>query len=229
MELAQKYNFNELLRDIYLCLCKINFLNKNHISDFEIKIIVNFYNDINKNIRNKNIFKRFTYLVRFDKKTEEFNQFIDFFNVYYKENIFEFTLLKDNIKKEIQALTEINEFYKISKEFLNIAENIYCKKGIYFLFNENKELIYIGKSKDLFKRILGSARERKATYCKYIEVKTFTDLHFLEVFFINKYKPCLNEEFKENDSLTFLINIGDYENYKSNFIMVYENFQRGVI
>jgi excinuclease UvrABC nuclease subunit len=87
------------------------------------------------------------------------------------------------------------------------------KKGIYFLYSKNKELIYIGKScscirgrlcnhlitvtpsiyhKDVNDRILEKRKE--CFYFAYSEIETeFVDM--CERFLIQKYKPKFNIEF----------------------------------
>lgn len=90
-----------------------------------------------------------------------------------------------------------------SSEFKNIIDTHVSKYGLYFLYNENKALIYIGKSTNLGDRILSSINERKIT--EFIKI-TLTDriagMHIYEASYILEKKPFLNFEFKSYDDLS---------------------------
>lgn len=89
-----------------------------------------------------------------------------------------------------------NESY-ISKTEL---EKIPNTTGIYFMYNENKELMYIGKTIHLNSRVTDHLAGRTHTsdichnfnYIKYIEIDNETLLDDYETYFINSYKPKLN-------------------------------------
>ena len=89
-----------------------------------------------------------------------------------------------------------NESY-ISKTEL---EKIPTTKGIYFMYNENKELMYIGKTIHLNSRVADHLAGRTHTsdichnfnYIKYIEIDNELLLDDYETYFINSYKPKLN-------------------------------------
>ena len=46
-------------------------------------------------------------------------------------------------------------------EELQVARNV---DGVYFLYNENKELVYIGKSRNIYLRILEHKFENKKKF-----------------------------------------------------------------
>ena len=85
----------------------------------------------------------------------------------------------------------LEEYYK--------GEGVY---GVYFIFNEGKELIYVGKSGNLFSRLSGSLVDRKGTYYAYAIPNTMADMHIYEIYYINKYKPVLNKDSLAEDELT---------------------------
>lgn len=85
----------------------------------------------------------------------------------------------------------------------NIENKIYGKPGIYRFYNDKKELIYIGRSVDLFSRVFSSAKERNPKYVDFIICKTQADAYIIEPYLISLFKPLLNSEFK-SDSLPTL-------------------------
>ena len=114
-------------------------------------------------------------------------------------------------------LIKINLKYKHSS-FFNIEElkNLNNKvKGLYFLYNKEKEIIYIGKAKNSIKNRLNyhlKIKEpepydkfnnqwklhirKKYKYFTFIEIETdYIDI--TEVFMIKKYTPKYNIEFNE--------------------------------
>ena len=79
------------------------------------------------------------------------------------------------------------------------------KSGLYFLYDSDKALIYVGKSRNLGQRIRSSASERQAVFFRYLLTNTLADMHFLEIYYINRYKPALNKDALSNDRLSFKI------------------------
>lgn len=60
-------------------------------------------------------------------------------------------------------------------------------------YDEDKELIYIGKSKSLGDRMQSSAIERMdAMYVTLMKTKTYADTGIYEMYYIAKLKPKLN-------------------------------------
>ncbi|MFV0572861.1 MAG: hypothetical protein ACK5M1_10595 [Xanthomarina gelatinilytica] len=96
-----------------------------------------------------------------------------------------------------------NEFIPSTK-FKEFVENHIGKFGIYFLYDENKTLMYIGKSTSIGDRILNSIRDRQITgYIKVALTKTTADIHICEPYYILKENPFYNVEFKASDNLSF--------------------------
>ena len=77
--------------------------------------------------------------------------------------------------------------------------------GIYMLYNESQNLIYVGKSRNLPIRIATSAQERGASFVRIIETATMADMHILEPYLIAIHKPSLNTDHTCPDAPTFTI------------------------
>ena len=81
--------------------------------------------------------------------------------------------------------------------------------GCYFLYNNKKEIIYIGMSKNLVNRAFQSYNEKRwwknttSIYISFFETLTKSDMIVAEGYFIGKYKPKLNVVGKYDDELTF--------------------------
>lgn len=93
---------------------------------------------------------------------------------------------------------------KIEKQENNLMDN--C---IYRFLNNKKEVIYIGKAKNLLTRLnnhnhLPAKCYNETTLIEYIKFKTGDDVDFAERYFIGKYKPKYNTMLK-GKTLTFNI------------------------
>lgn len=104
---------------------------------------------------------------------------------YYQESF-------NNLNKSI----DINGIF-ISKNEINKIPN---SMGIYFMYNQDKDLMYIGKSIHLNYRVADHLAGRTHTddichnfkYIKYIEIDNEELLDDYETYYINIYKPKLN-------------------------------------
>lgn len=92
-----------------------------------------------------------------------------------------------------------------TEEFLKTVLELCDEHGIYFLYDENKTLVYIGKGTHLGKRMASSSKERKASYVRYLICNSLADMHVIELYLINKVKPKFNSDSKSDDKLTFKI------------------------
>lgn len=82
--------------------------------------------------------------------------------------------------------------------------------GVYKLFNNDKDLIYIGKSYSIGKRIVSSAREQRASYVKIMITKTQSDANLIEQYLIATEKPSQNDLGMTFDELTVKVSF-DYK------------------
>ncbi|WDF24594.1 GIY-YIG nuclease family protein [Fusobacterium nucleatum] len=175
----------------------------------------------------KHILKNFTYHLKFNSETEK-----DFLknvcliakevdNKEFRNFAREKEIFKNDLKFSIEYYLE-NEKYTLSNEFVKSMEYLYYAQGLYFIYDKNKKLIYIGKSRNLGSRVVSSLKERKGYYFKYKLTKTMSDANILEIYYITTFKPILNTESNEDDCST--INI-DYEfDEESDFIkMICDN------
>jgi hypothetical protein len=78
----------------------------------------------------------------------------------------------------------------------NDIEKISNKKGVYYLYNKDEKLIYIGKSKNVKSRIkqhLASSRFKAEIFkISYFIVETSVEIDIYETYLIDKFKPIHN-------------------------------------
>ena len=69
------------------------------------------------------------------------------------------------------------------------------KQGVYFLYNENKELVYIGESGNMYQRIMEHIIEgkKKFSFFKAVQFKNLLTSQFAEVYLISVLKPIYNK------------------------------------
>ena len=110
-----------------------------------------------------------------------------------------------------------SEIYNYDKKFVQYVNSLYMQSGVYFIFNYQKELIYIGKSKNLSDRIFTSVSERikyDPGYISVLKTDSICDANILEPFFISKLKPIANTEFNDCGDTKLEISIdGEKINY----------------
>jgi hypothetical protein len=100
---------------------------------------------------------------------------------------------------------KVGKYRTLSPDYLKLQKSIFDVAGIYFLYDHTKSLIYIGKSYHLWKRILSSCLERKASYCSYTVIGNKADTDIYEMYFISKFKPLENGAGKTDDSPTMIL------------------------
>ena len=145
----------------------------------------------------------------------------------FKKFVREKRFFKYNPKTAIEIFLK-HEVFEYSEEFLNVLDYLKNVQGLYFLYDENKELIYIGKSRDLGTRIFTSTKERLGSYLKYKITQSMADTHILELYFINKFNPRLNSDSNERDGINFVIDYifeeeSDFIGIKEESYAIYNN------
>lgn len=135
-------------------------------------------------------------------KKEKLKAGFNLFNYFDKDFLYPHHRLK-RLVKENSKFNYLNEEELIpSSEFKNLIETHVGKFGLYFLYNKDKALMYIGKSTNLGNRILSSISERKITgFIKIALTERIADMHVYEAYYILKENPFLNVEFKSDDDL----------------------------
>lgn len=107
--------------------------------------------------------------------------------------------MKNKLPMHFKVVNEINphDLVKIRKPKLRInlsKEQLKSRlQGLYFLFNNN-EIVYIGKSENILKRIKDHRRKKIFTHYTYIPIDSRVELSIFEFYYINKYKPVLNKK-----------------------------------
>lgn len=102
------------------------------------------------------------------------------------------------------------------EEFSEIASSIPHQPGVYKYFDEGKELLYIGKAKDLRKRVSSyfyrSVDNRKTLilvaqirHIEYTVTDSEHDAFLLESSLIKHYQPRYNIELKDDKSFPFIV------------------------
>jgi len=106
----------------------------------------------------------------------------------------------------------------IKKAILGLSD----KPGIYFMYNNNKEILYIGKAKHLNKRLLSYCNksnmsiriQRMVSQISFVDY-TITDHEasalLLEVNMIKKYKPKYNILFRDDKSYPYILLRKDHD------------------
>lgn len=94
-------------------------------------------------------------------------------------------------------------FRLFSLELMKISKLLKDESGIYKLYDKNKDLIYLGKSHNLSKRIKTSSKKKKAEYFSYTIIENKADTNIYEMYYIAKIKPKLNKADKVKDYPSF--------------------------
>lgn len=114
--------------------------------------------------------------------------------------------LKDKQKNSKYFLDRIFvsdlESSNILKDAAETLYSISDISGIYKIYDKSKNLIYIGKSYTLGKRIVQSIGERKGYYFSYAIVNNKADTDLYEIYYISLIQPALNAANKTGDKPT---------------------------
>ena len=185
-------NAIEIEDDIYRCIIQL-------FSEDPEKAFYNIEYMVNKLIKVNNNEVQFYYFhtslkTMLNIRTQFTKYFIDNYNkecFYYPEKVRVYKILTDTT--QVFGLTERDE-----QEMGNY--------GVYFIYDENNEIAYIGKSlTNTIKRSIESVKERQLYNFKKIEYrypKTKSDVGIYEAYYIAKYKPKKNNDLVFEDELT---------------------------
>lgn len=153
------------------------------------------------------------------KQVKTPDQYLDLMKKYWRilqqESIDYFKNGSPKLKSNDKSLNELFVAFKGGKKYVVKTNNdlIPNKPGIYFLFNAEKELIYIGKSQNLSTRVYASYFDKKAEYARIMVTETKADANILEPYCIAIHSPLHNCEFKTGDKPTFVLELpalGDF-------------------
>lgn len=112
----------------------------------------------------------------------------------------DFDFISDYFAKELKPTETWGKEY--SDDFLADFKKHARVYGVYFIYGEQKELLYVGKSRNLFERLSNSLREKKGAYYSFAVTSTNSDAHLYEIYYISKLKPVMNKDSMEKDNLT---------------------------
>jgi hypothetical protein len=161
---------------------------------------------------------RLSQLTNWSELNKTINDMCNLFELY--QNIIQENGAIDRDKYEelydqcyIPSMIESNSYQlqkrniRYSKQFAKKCEELKTAHGLYFFYNLNKELIYIGKStSSLGERVVSSSMERGSSrFVSFAIPATKSDTNIYELYYISKFKPPLNKEAKENDNTTIIL------------------------
>lgn len=107
-----------------------------------------------------------------------------------------------------------------SKEFVTFIEENIGKHGLFFLYNLNKELIYIGKSTSIGGSVVDAIWDKNIDgYACVAYTKSKADIHLYHPYYTLKEKPLLPGDYHTNDALTLHLE----ELNKTELVKMYEN------
>lgn len=190
-------------------------INHNFISTKNISLLGWYLSKENIFVRNeiKLDINKFTWSLK-EKEVEVILSYLDNFNKIIDEieklknkkiQINECIICKEIFPfyDEIEIFEEKSKNKKLYLEDLQKYDKV---PGIYFLYDKNKKLIYIGKSYNLRIRVEQSIMDKKAFYYKLLATENSCEANILEPYYIAIYSPELNFDFVTYDKPSFEIN-----------------------
>lgn len=137
--------------------------------------------------------------IKIEKLKDGFNLFNYYDEDFLKPHKELKILVRDNNKFNYLNETDLIP----SSEFKELVQSNIGKFGLYFLYDENKALMYIGKSTSLGDRILSSIFQRRINgFIKIALTESAADIHVYEPYYVIKENPFLNVDFKAYDELS---------------------------
>lgn len=105
-------------------------------------------------------------------------------------------------EEEYREYAGIRIGHNITNDFVTTASQLSNAHGVYFLYNLEGELIYVGKSVDLSIRILSTISGRGRCAVEFARTASKSDMSVYEKYYISKLKPLMNKEGKHDDELS---------------------------
>lgn len=174
--------------------------NFNHFSNTVSKIFKNEHDIVLESERlNKKI--KHIYKIYFDEKEKIKKYYFKYPTTVFCRYIYRLENKDEGIIEDVEKFIEdiIEDFNKITFfcNRLKKIESMRGKPGIYMLYNKNKELVYIGKSKDLKSRLNSSIKEKEEEifYFRFSLTDNPIDASIYEPYLIGIHQPKLNCQF----------------------------------
>ena len=123
---------------------------------------------------------------------------------YGKIELLRFPVLFSIIQRK--DLKDFSPELETTKEFLALIEENIDRSGIFFLYNLENELLYIGKSTHLSGKIIDSIWEKNIDgYVSIAQTQTKSDIYLYEPYYKIVEKPLLNPITEETDMFSIII------------------------
>ncbi len=173
-----------------------------NFDNFEgLEKIFDYLQTYRNNIKYNFMFSEWIKLVR-QNDMNELKRISDIGKSIYENRIFDESIIT-SIGLKICIRTNIEKDMICTYTRPRMSTNIGC----YFIYDNNDELVYIGKStSDLLSRSCKSATERVLgdfSKIKLIEFNTKAETSIFEIYYITKFKPKFNSESNTKDNLPF--------------------------
>jgi hypothetical protein len=140
-----------------------------------------------------------------------------------RDKKFFFDLNKYPILKRITEQKELETFTPdliTDPAFITFFKANIGRNGIYFLYNLNRDLLFIGKSSNLGETIIDAIWKKDIDgYVSIAYTKSVADTYIYEPYYIIKEKPLLNKLSSQTDGLT--VDLKPLE--KTELIKIYQN------
>jgi hypothetical protein len=121
---------------------------------------------------------------------------------------------------ELKTLKLFKPELVTSPQFLSFFQEQVGNHGLFFLYNLNKDLLFIGKSLNLGTSILEAIADKNVEgYVAVALTQSHSDVYVYEPYYIIKEKPLLNTDINDDDKLTITLK----PLKKSELIKIYEN------
>jgi hypothetical protein len=135
-----------------------------------------------------------------EKEIEEIRRCLSEHNGYlikYSDDQFDEIIEEQNIEATGNFRFGVDTYLDSDQKFDYFIDRVSESPGVYFFFDKNGTLIYVGSSKNLCKRIPKSFKERwgrkNVTSIGYVVLKDISIARLFEATMIQKYKPKLNK------------------------------------
>lgn len=173
-----------------------------NLNDFNgLEKIFNYLQSYRNLIKYNFMFSEWTKLVR-QNDTSELKRISDIGNHISQNHAFDESIIT-SIGLKICIRTNIEKDMICTYTKPKMSTNIGC----YFIYDNNDELVYIGKStSDLLSRSCASATERVLgdfMRMELLEFNTKAEASIFEIYYITKHKPKFNSESNTKDNLPF--------------------------
>lgn len=109
---------------------------------------------------------------------------------------------KKKLEMQIDTSFRWNGYHIDKDKLTNELCDLVDVSGIYRIYNNKKELIYIGKSYTLGTRIPSSLKERKGCMFDYCIIPNKADTDIYEIYYISTLQPICNNESNTGDTPT---------------------------